>query len=668
MKKKFILSTILISMLLFGCNKSNNNSSEDVIPDYDENPDGYVDVLPDKTSDGNILHCFNWSFNQIKENLPAIKEAGFKSVQTSPVQQPKSNGSSWWAFYQPLSFAIADNSPLGTKQDLKDLCTAAEEMGISVICDIVFNHMANIADGVLEPDQTPKVCPDVATYEPDVYAHRNDSSNATFHHNLCKDNNAEGETQNYPFGDLPDLNTSNTLVQNRSYSLLKECIDAGVDGFRFDAAKHIETNKDGEWASKFWESTLVEAQSYYKTKTGKDLYAYGEILGSLAGTRDITGYTDIMDITDDGYGGTIGTAIRSGNAERLATNKYGKTGVNPSKLVTWVESHDTYTSTSSHLSDKMTIKAWAVVASRKDTQSLYFARPNDSLTVASVGSYLFENPIIASVNRFSNRYVGSDEVRSFENTSTYINQRFNDNSQGALIVELSSETNISLAGLDKLTNGIYYDQITGKKVTVHNGKANIELDNSGVCILTKSADPLRPTIDVSLRGCGFVNSLELTINAKNATTSTYSINGGQEVSFTKSVKITLNETSKVTIKASNAKYSCERSYNYTKYELIPGYFNIVNINPTTFNDNEIYMWMWGGSAAGGTWSKNYTIQNGVLLVNPSLISDITGFLLGVFPKGYVITDVNNWDNHVIRQTGDISGSTLSSGFFDANGL
>ena len=334
MKKKFILSTILISMLLFGCNKSNNNSSEDVIPDYDENPDGYVDVLPDKTSDGNILHCFNWSFDQIKDNLPAIKEAGFKSVQTSPVQQPKSNGSSWWAFYQPLSFAIADNSPLGTKEDLKDLCDAAEEMGISVICDIVFNHMANIADGVLEPDQTPKVCPDVETYEPDVYAHRNDSSNATFHHNLCKDNNAEGETQNYPFGDLPDLNTSNTLVQNRSYSLLKECIDVGVDGFRFDAAKHIETNKDGEWASKFWESTLVEAQDYYKTKTGKDLYAYGEILGSLAGTRDITGYTDIMDITDDGYGGTIGTAIRSGNAERLATNKYGKTGVNPSKLVT----------------------------------------------------------------------------------------------------------------------------------------------------------------------------------------------------------------------------------------------------------------------------------------------------------------------------------------------
>ena len=34
--------------------------------------------------DGVILHAFNWSYNSIKENLPAIAAAGYSTVQTSP--------------------------------------------------------------------------------------------------------------------------------------------------------------------------------------------------------------------------------------------------------------------------------------------------------------------------------------------------------------------------------------------------------------------------------------------------------------------------------------------------------------------------------------------------------------------------------------------------------
>ncbi|MBQ2348146.1 MAG: alpha-amylase, partial [Clostridia bacterium] len=64
--------------------------------------------LAEKTSEGVILHAFNWSYNTIKENLPAIAEAGYTTVQTSPVQQPKNRSDSkdtagqWWKLYQPL--------------------------------------------------------------------------------------------------------------------------------------------------------------------------------------------------------------------------------------------------------------------------------------------------------------------------------------------------------------------------------------------------------------------------------------------------------------------------------------------------------------------------------------------------------------------------------------
>ena len=35
--------------------------------------------------DSTILHTWCWSFNTIKDNVQAIKDAGYTSVQTSPI-------------------------------------------------------------------------------------------------------------------------------------------------------------------------------------------------------------------------------------------------------------------------------------------------------------------------------------------------------------------------------------------------------------------------------------------------------------------------------------------------------------------------------------------------------------------------------------------------------
>ena len=299
-----------------------------------ETPDGYTDVLPSQTAEGNIFHAFCWTYKQITERLPDIYNAGFKSIQIMPVQQPKSGGASWWAFYQPLSFSIATNSKAGTKAELQTLCEKAEELNISIIADIVFNHLANISDNDLESDGTPKVSPQVADYEPEIYAHRNDATNPTFHHNKNG-----GITQYYPYGGLPDLNTANELVQTRSLDLLKECIDVGIDGFRFDAAKHIETPNDTKSPSNFWTNTLEVAKTYYHTKTGKNLFAYGEILNEVGEGRPLSNYTQFMAVTDNSFGGAIYDGL-SGDAKRATGNYHKQTDA--SNLVTWIESHDTY--------------------------------------------------------------------------------------------------------------------------------------------------------------------------------------------------------------------------------------------------------------------------------------------------------------------------------------
>ncbi|MEK5504597.1 alpha-amylase family glycosyl hydrolase [Paenibacillus sp. FSL P4-0113] len=97
--------------------------------------------LPERTKDGLIFHAWNWSFDNITRNLPELAQAGFKAVQTSPIQASKeglTEGSKWWILYQPINFKIG-NSQLGSRDDFRQLCQEADKYGISIIVDVVAN-------------------------------------------------------------------------------------------------------------------------------------------------------------------------------------------------------------------------------------------------------------------------------------------------------------------------------------------------------------------------------------------------------------------------------------------------------------------------------------------------------------------------------------------------
>ena len=662
-KKRFVFSSIFAALLmaLSACKVTPEPEPEPL----DEDPDGYVDVLPEN-NDGNILQAFCWTFNQIKENIPAIAEAGFKVVQTSPVQQPKNGGSTWWAFYQPLSFSIADNSALGTKEDLRELCETAEEYGVSVICDIVFNHLANINDNEKEADGTPKVSPAVAAYEPYIYEHRNDNgSSATFHHNP----HASGSgavTQVYAYGGLPDLNTANPYVQERALALLKECIDVGVDGFRFDAAKHIETPNDPQYASDFWPNTLGVAKEYYTEKTGKELIAYGEVLNDAEGGRSNSDYTQFMKITDNTYISGIYSALIGKNYQRAIDASYGKTTA-PGNLVTWAESHDTYVDSSSHIGDTKIGKEWAIISSRKDTVSMFLARSDANANVGKVESYYFENIAVGAINRFHNRFIHYEENPHLE-TDIYVNERYQDNkTSGAILVNLSTDPGEREINFSHLGTGVYYDQITGEKVEVRNNKAKVTFSTNGLVILTKSKNAARVYVEVNTRGGTFAESTSMKITPHNASEAYYTINGGEHIAITEQVTISLgndvDENNQVTVvvHASNDQFTVERTYVFTKVELVPGYFNILNLKPSYFEDYEVYYWHWK-KGVDGTWSKNYIVQDGVMLIDFSGV-DSTAFLFATFPKGYTITVINAWDENYIKQSADIN---ISDNYYDAS--
>ena len=101
--------------------------------------------LPSGIQEGNILHCFDWTFNDIKTELPSIAAAGFGSVQVSPVQGNCATNAEWFFAYMPYDFKFRANGN-GSRAQLQSLCAEAEKYGIKVIVDVVANHV-NQASG-----------------------------------------------------------------------------------------------------------------------------------------------------------------------------------------------------------------------------------------------------------------------------------------------------------------------------------------------------------------------------------------------------------------------------------------------------------------------------------------------------------------------------------------
>lgn len=638
------------------------------LPEFEDFEDNYVDSLPEDSGDGLTLHAFNWTFNEIRENLGSIANAGFKNILTMPVQQPKAGGSQWWAFYQPLSFSIAEESSLGTKEDLKALCEEAEQYGICILVDIVANHMATTDDEGKEEDGTPMVLPEVAKYEPILYANRNedtDGHGVTFHHNK-KASGSGSETQYYQWGNLPDLNTANPYVQGRVLSLLQECIDIGVDGFRFDAAKHIETSEDPDYSSDFWEKTVGVAKQYYKEKTGKDLYVYGEILTSPL-NRTLEVYTSFMRVTDDGFTSQFKNTFSKKDA-LIILNATLKTS-DPSKLIAWVESHDEYVTASNHYGDNRIAKYWAVIAAKGKLGGLYLARPTDDLDVGKIGSYAFENENVAISNRFHNRFVGAETYESAEDT-IYVNEKVKGDDMGALVInvgEVDPEKTVEVS-VPHLADGNYYDALTGKKVVVYKQKAYINFEANGLCVMTRSKD-LHPVLSISEKGGSFVGEKEITFGASNCDKAYYWFNDDEnsKKEFTGEQKVAVHEhlkdsAAKLSISLITGKNTLLRTFEFRQLKLKDGGFNVLNLNPKYLNgDFEIYIWSW----SPGKWSKDYKIEDGVLLFDPK---GAEGFLIAVFEKGYVIGDPSKWDSNILKQSGDIKGDTLKAGFVDMTGF
>lgn len=527
-------------------------------------------TLRDKVGDGVMLHAFNWSYNTIKENLPAIAAAGYTTVQTSPVQQPKDYSTSgdvtgqWWKLYQPISFHIAEQSWLGTKDDLKSLCDEADKYGIKIICDIVSNHIANADEN--RPDS---VSNQVKKYEPEFYKKRRTYTRT--YKGDANDSSVQAVVQGH-VSKCPDLVTNDTAVQTYIINLLKECIDCGVDGFRFDAAKHIETEDDGEYASDYWKNITTSASSYYTQKTGDDLYIYGEILNNCGADRSYSSYTKYINVTDNRTGDAVLYNVTRGKASTAANAKY-KSGVAASNAVLWAESHDTYEGSSgssgfsntADVSDENVVKAWAIVASRKDSTALFFARPGTALMGGVSTDTTYKSTAVSEINKFHNLFVGQSEKLGSSGDIAYV-------ARGTSGIVLSNckgtNASVSISGTG-LADGKYTDTVSGAEFTVANGVLTGSIGKTGVAVVyngTTTPKAINSVESGSFRG----DTMTLTLTLENATSGTYCLDDSTPVKFTGTTSIRIGsdykpgETINLTVTATNGVKTSSMVYKYTK--------------------------------------------------------------------------------------------------------
>ncbi len=227
MKKTFLSTFMVLLLMLCG-------------------PFAYAGGLPTTIQEGVILHCFDWKLSDIQNHLQEIKNAGFVAVQTSPLQTNYQGQQTWYDLYRPYDTQIGNY--LGSSSDLTNLCTEAHRLGMKVIVDVVANH----TDGSL------------GSWLGSFF-----QNSSHYHDFSLSANDASRYSVTHGNIGMYDLRTEDADVEQKFKTYVQSLKSCGVDGIRWDAAKHIGLPSEGD---NFWPSVIDTS-----------MFNYGEILNTVGG-------------------------------------------------------------------------------------------------------------------------------------------------------------------------------------------------------------------------------------------------------------------------------------------------------------------------------------------------------------------------------------------------
>ncbi|WP_024540708.1 carbohydrate binding domain-containing protein, partial [Bifidobacterium choerinum] len=525
--------------------------------------------------DGATLHTFMWSFKTIKEHMEEIAQAGYTSIQINNVSAVKDNSElgkgnwylNWYYIYQPINTTIG-NYILGSEDEFKSMCDLAHQYGVRVIVDAVANHFTSDWE-VIDP-----------SWQNKEYFHPQAPIN---------DYNDREDCTQHTLSGLWDLNTQNGEVAQRMAEFYRKVVADGADGFRYDAAKHIELpNEFG--GSQYWNTILPNGAQYQYGEVLQDKNVREADYANMFGASSVGG----GGITGSNYGQEMRNSMNDHSvASRFFTDL--RSGTSADKTVTWIESHDNYCDRQSEKYTEDQVRAsWAVMNAMGQGMTLFFNRPYASggtqpwfaekSKIGDVGSDDWKHPGVMASNHFRNAMVGTDmNITNCGGDNCAMVERYKSDgnpSNDGILVSTTDRGGANLAGMStKLDNGTYKDEVSGSTITVSGGKitsGSVEA-NTVAAFYTPKVDttPISSAEAMPNKG-DFEDTKDITLRSFNMANASYTTSEGASGSFEDGDIITIGAgsaggsdvTVTVTGTGNNGK-SVSHTYTYHKGAQIP---------------------------------------------------------------------------------------------------
>jgi alpha-amylase len=263
-----------------------------------------------------IFHAFHQRFSDIEKFVCALSGQGYSHVQIPPAQKSSNKGPEWFYRYQPVDFRTIEGPGGEGEAELSSLISKAHACNMKVIADVVFNQMTSdpAFSGL---DKFPGL------------------DKADFHDRCgakcgtdCKINYDDGDNDSeiscWLNGDLPDVAQEHDRVRKVQKQHLKKLLDLGIDGFRFDAAKHMKAEYVDEYVDFIDDLSKGNAWNYLEVIPDR-------------GTK-LTFYNWIAAVTDFELYNTLTNAFKaSGSLKSLRP----ASAFDDSRSVTFGSNHDT---------------------------------------------------------------------------------------------------------------------------------------------------------------------------------------------------------------------------------------------------------------------------------------------------------------------------------------
>ena len=255
------LSAFAASKAIDDASVENNSSmSTDVI--YQIVTDRFVDGDSSNNPSGEIYdknnlkkyHGGDWVGITQKINEGYFTNMGVSAIWiSSPVQNSDyidpSNGCAPYHGYWGRDFFLP-NQYFGTMEEFTTLVSTAHSKDIKVIIDFAPNHTSfAVYDGIKQPN-------DGALYKNgELVSTYSDDTKGVFNH--VSDQWAEFDTWEHtvyaPLFGLADLNQQNAITDQYFKDAIKVWLDAGVDGIRVDAVKHMSLGWQKNWVNSIYD-------------------------------------------------------------------------------------------------------------------------------------------------------------------------------------------------------------------------------------------------------------------------------------------------------------------------------------------------------------------------------------------------------------------------------